>query len=494
MEPLRFYDELYAVSDLHLGGSAGFQVFNQGELLGRLIDHLRRRTPDGRLALVLNGDTIDFLAESEPETRSIYFDPRGAVRKLERIARDPAFAPVFQALRRFVRTPRRELIVTLGNHDLELALPWVRERFLDLLAGGRESARGRIHLAFDGSGFPASVGGRTVLCVHGNEVDTWNVADYETIRRIGCDLTRDRDVEPWTPNAGTKLVVDVMNEVKAEWPFIDLLKPGDEGAVPILLALDPGQAGKIKRVLRVAARLTWDQIRVSTGLLSADEAPAEEPEADPDAALEATLRRTFGRADSFDKDADDLLERMEDRLKSEVDPMTLVSGDRREEYLGYFGAALNLIRGRPTPEVLREALSGLKEDPSFDLDHKDDTFQRLDELIGPDVDYVVTGHTHLERDLTRRGGGHYFNSGTWIRLIRLEEEVLSDQERFDEVCKVLKKGSMEALDAELVLLRPTVVSIRAEANAVVAGLERVQEDTGGGVELVPVKAQVGEGP
>ncbi len=484
MEPLRVYDELYAVSDLHLGGSPGFQVFNQGELLARLIDHLRQRSPKRRLAVVLNGDTIDFLAEPEPT----YFDPRGAVRKLERIARDPAFKPVFQALRRFIRTPRRELVVTLGNHDLELALPWVRERFVDLLAGGRESARGRIHLAFEGAGFPASVGGKRVLCVHGNEVDTWNVADHETIRRIGCDLTRDREVEPWTPNAGTKMVIDVMNQIKAEWPFIDLLKPEAEGAVPILLALDPEQASKIKRVFGVAARLTWDQIRVKAGFLAADEAPAEAPESDPDAALETTLRRTFGHADSFARDADDLLERAEVRLKRDVEPMTLVSGDQREEYLGYFGAALNWIRGRPTPEVLREALSGLEEDRSFDLGAQDDTFRRLEELIGPEVDYVVAGHTHLERDLTRQGGGRYFNSGTWIRLMRLEEEVLSDQERFNEVCEVLERQSMEALDAELVLLRPTVVAIRAQANAVGAGLERVREAAGGGVELVPVKA------
>jgi len=485
MEPLHSYDELYSVSDLHLGGSTGFQVFNQGELLGRLIDHLRQRSPKRRLALVLNGDTIDFLAESG----ATYFDPLGAMRKLERIAGDPAFAPVFQALRQFVRTPRRELVITLGNHDLELALPWVRERFLDLLSGGRESARGRIHLAFDGSGFLASVGGKKVLCVHGNEVDTWNVADHETIRRIGCNLTRDQQVEPWTPNAGTKLVIDVMNQIKTEWPFIDLLKPEIEGAVPILMALDPDQVGKIKQVFRVAARLTWDEIRVRAGFLSADEVPAEAREADPDAALEATLRRTFGRAESFAQDADDLLERVEDRLKGGVEPMALVSGDQEEEYLGYFGAALNWIRGRPTSEVVREALSGLKEDRSFDLDDPDDTFRRLEELIGPEIDYILTGHTHLERDLPRQGGGRYFNSGTWIRLIRLEEEVLSDPQRFDRYFEVLKKGSMEALDEELVLLNPTVVAIRRQENAVVAGLERARPDAGGGVELVPVKAQ-----
>ena len=32
----------------------------------------------------------------------------------------------------------------------------------------------------------------------------------------------------------------------------------------------------------------------------------------------------------------------------------------------------------------------------------------------------MTGHTHLERVLARSGGrGAYFNSGTWVPLIRL---------------------------------------------------------------------------
>ena len=46
-------------------------------------------------------------------------------------------APVWKALKKFVRTKDRRLIITLGNHDLELALPWVREHLLGLIAGGR---------------------------------------------------------------------------------------------------------------------------------------------------------------------------------------------------------------------------------------------------------------------------------------------------------------------------------------------------------------------
>jgi len=51
------YDELHVVSDLHLGGEPGFQIFDQGEELAALIDLLRLRPSERRVALVLNGDT-----------------------------------------------------------------------------------------------------------------------------------------------------------------------------------------------------------------------------------------------------------------------------------------------------------------------------------------------------------------------------------------------------------------------------------------------------
>src|SRR6185295_14533069 len=94
------FDELYVVSDLHLGGKAGFQIFDQGVLLGEFISWLAKQSPDRSIALVLNGDVVDFLAE-EP---GAYLDPVGAIEKLERIfVKDAAFSPVAKALAKFVR-------------------------------------------------------------------------------------------------------------------------------------------------------------------------------------------------------------------------------------------------------------------------------------------------------------------------------------------------------------------------------------------------------
>src|SRR5438105_1513384 len=124
-------DELYSVSDLHLGGPPGGQIFNQGARLGALIDYLQKRPKGRQVALVLNGDVCDFLAEEG----AAYLSPDRAVAMLEHIFRDPAFAPVWQALARYVRTPGRLLVIALGNHDVELALPNVQARLMQELCG-----------------------------------------------------------------------------------------------------------------------------------------------------------------------------------------------------------------------------------------------------------------------------------------------------------------------------------------------------------------------
>ena len=55
----KFY-ELYVISDLHLGGTKGFQIFKAGVDLEKFIDYLRELTPGKEIALLINGDLVDF--------------------------------------------------------------------------------------------------------------------------------------------------------------------------------------------------------------------------------------------------------------------------------------------------------------------------------------------------------------------------------------------------------------------------------------------------
>ena len=459
-------DELQVVSDLHLGGPAGFQIFASGPELAWLADSVRLSPAKGLAALLINGDFIDFLAE-EPARA---FDPDGAAAKLTRLMADAAFKPAFDALTRLLATPNRLLIVNLGNHDLELALPWVRARLVAALCGQDTAARARLLLVTDGTGVLAQVGRATVLCQHGNEIDAWNVTDHERLRRIARDGQYGKPTEPWSPNAGSQLVVEVMNQVKAAYPFVDLLKPETQAVVPILAALNPALLKRMHELGAVAARTATDLVRMRTGFLGADD------EAGRGTATTTTPPPPW-RSPAPGASAQALMDQAEQAFQAGVTPISLVRATQAEQ-LGAWSAAWDWLRGQPRHEVLREALEFLDQDRSFDPTAPDDTFRQFDARVAPEIDLLLTGHTHLARSLKRtRGSGHYFNSGTWARLMRVAPEVRRDKDRFRQLFELLGKARMADLDAQpgLVTRPNTVVAVWTDAQgASHAELRQVQ--------------------
>ncbi|WP_240975160.1 metallophosphoesterase family protein [Paraburkholderia aromaticivorans] len=444
LNPVHSVDQLYVISDLHLGGTPGFQIFGSAGELAWLINDLATRDPEREIALVINGDFIDFLAEPN----ATYFDPEGAVAKLERIAlQDPMFRPVFDAFPVFLQQNRRPLIVNLGNHDLELALPWVRERLTQILTKDAPSSSGahaRLHFVFDGSGVQCDVGGQSVLCVHGNEVDRWNPADFEKIRQIGRDKQLRRPVEPWVPNAGSRMVIDVMNPIKRKYPFVDLLKPEAEGVVPTLAACAPEAMRDFNSAIRLAnvgrAR-AWAGIYKPGGMLGAEELAAGDP-VQPVPVSGGLLNPVELPASRQECDGRAMLAVADALVRHGVDPLAFVANEQ-DKRLDMVSALIKWSRDAPTSEVLREALEKLDKDRSFDIAERDETSTLLDKEIGPDIDIIVAGHTHLARALRRRNGnGRYFNSGTWARLIRIDPETRSDPQKFAEVFDVLKGGDI----------------------------------------------------
>lgn len=484
MSSISEFDELYIVSDLHLGGyPADKQIFKQSAEFEVLIAELFGRPKKKQVGLVLNGDVVDFLAVPEPD----YFDPLGAVGKLDDIARDASFLPVFDALRNYLKVPNRHLIITLGNHDLELALPRVREFLLQTLAQGSSEARARISLAFDREGFRCKVGKANVVCVHGNDVDTWNKTDFARLEQVSLDPASGQG---WIPNAGSQLVIDVINDVKNEHPYVDLLKPLGSGVLPTLLVMEPRLMGKIGNALPAVGRLTWDSLRQRWGFLGEGESRGNGQRAREAAAARAltnmlggtlsssnALPRSFTRPLRSNREVDGLLLEMERNYRRGVRPLELLPGDLGPEYLGIMGALWNLVRLRGKPEVLREALENLENDRSFDIVAQDDAFHEYQKQTSSDVHFLVTGHTHLERALRLEEDQerYYYNSGTWVRLIQFTKDVLGSESEFERIYNALDAGTMEALDQEegLILSRPTVVAIWAEENGTHAELERV---------------------
>jgi UDP-2,3-diacylglucosamine pyrophosphatase LpxH len=467
MIPLASFDQISVISDLHLGGPPNRQIFRQGQLLADFIDYLRSEE-SGNSALVINGDMVDFLAHDEAR----YFDPEGAVEKLDSIIADDAFSPVWRSLTEFVKSPKRWLAITLGNHDLELALPWVRDRLLHVLSGGDPVARARILLSFDGAGFACTVGGSRVLCLHGNEVDAWNVTDYEALRRIVCDLVQGRYAAEWTPNAGSKLVIDVMNKIKSRHAFVDLLKPEKEAAVRILVVLRPEYIPALRQIAAIASRRVWDGARRAMNLLS--EAPTPEERAEEDA-----LARIVGRAPYVERDVDALMNDAETQFKSDRDPLEMVY-DRQGEQLGWWSALASAARGREDYEIAWAAIKELASDETFEIRRTDEDFDRIDKLAGSNFNIVVAGHTHLARAIGRASGGMYYNCGTWASLMRLRPEQLASPETFKPVYDILKAAQTidELEKVKVAFRRPTVVTIRAVNGKVEPSINTVTRKDG----------------
>ena len=505
-------DELYVVSDIHMGGrkdgEEDFQIFNRGPRLGAFIRHVAEQRPDGEVAIVLNGDVIDSLAEEEVASY-VALDAHTAIQMMDHLYADPSFKPVWDALASFVRTPRRHLVFVVGNHDIELALPVVEDSIRRHLAGDSSDAWSRIHFASHGGGFGCRVGHARVFCCHGNEIDRWNWVDYSALGQLANAINAGRSVPPsrWKPNAGTKLVIDVMNHVKRRYPFVDLLKPEIAAVASVLMTLDRDLVKKVDlssvlpiwRGWRRGGKVT-DEI---LGAYAADIFSGAPEDATPDAVAdsllgtslrEAVRRRGAGPGMSEDElllDAARALRAQAGETASEDEPETLGAWDMVAGWVGLV----------PKEEGLRRALKDwLEDDKGFVVhDPDDDLYKSMEERIGDSVDFVVTGHTHKPRAMSYESGVHYFNCGTWIRRLHLTQQVLNDENAFKEkLWRVLRAGRMSALDTaripgpdgrEVPLLfdRTNAVRIVTDGQQVVGDLLRVTDGGSGGVNLEPEK-------
>jgi hypothetical protein len=154
-------------------------------------------------------------------------------------------------------------------------------------------------------------------------------------------------------------------------------------------------------------------------------------------------------------------------------------------------------------EALRESLRDwLGKDTTFDLSTRDGTFNAIVDRVGPGIDFIVTGHTHLARSIPYAPGRHYFNCGTWIRLLRLTPQVLDDANSFKErFYDVLAKGMMDAIDdasipgpngttVQLVLDRTNAVQISRNGSDVTGALLRVVD--GRGKNTVNLQREMGD--
>jgi hypothetical protein len=153
---------LVFLSDCHIGGDPGRDIFETPQDLAALFDELNAHV--GPVELVLAGDFFDFL-------RIALVSP-GQNRAGLTIAR-PEYTALFAALRRLRGGPNRTIIYMPGNHDAEV---WwnqaIRAELLD---------QEFVHeFALSYVAAFASAQGQLIYCEHGNQFDSTNtIQNYD---------------------------------------------------------------------------------------------------------------------------------------------------------------------------------------------------------------------------------------------------------------------------------------------------------------------------
>jgi UDP-2,3-diacylglucosamine pyrophosphatase LpxH len=456
--------QVFVISDLHIGGvyphsddpqERGFRINTQVPQLTAFVTALADKQPgEPAIELVINGDFVDFLAESDSSSagwQPFVQDPQAAARKLEAIVeRDRA---LFAALGRLLSRGHR-LTVTLGNHDIELALPTVRKRLMELM--GVEGHH-QFHFVYDGEAYVIG----DVLIEHGNRYDMFNVVDHDALRRFRSLLSRNQAVpaeQQFNPPTGSHIVASIMNPVKTSYPFIDLLKPETGAAMPILLALEPGARSQLGRLALMVNRAR--KHRLSSAAM---------PGFGGDIRAEGDTGGSFGQdIGSFDDgfgddaavshgdfgDSGDYGNRGDDALAALV---AEAMGDDAEEFLREFdppasvgedisaadffdrsmGLASLLLAPsggdveRRLPSLLK-ALRAVQGDKSFDraIETASEYLDAAQALARGGFRCVVFGHTHLAKRVLLEDDALYINTGTWADVMRFPMEILtgSDQE------------------------------------------------------------------
>lgn len=423
---------LVVISDLHIGGtypeegsesSRGFRLCTHVDALIAFIQSLPKSSRDNATELVINGDFVDFLAEpadaasdeSNANWQPFIPSPQQAVDVFRRIAcRDAA---LFDALRVFLRGGGR-LTLLLGNHDVELSLPEVRRELESVLdASGRDLA-----FVYDGEAY--CVG--PVLIEHGNRYDPWNVVDHDALRRLrSAQSRRESPDAEFTPPAGSHLVAGVMNHIKKDYPFVDLLKPENEVVLPILLALAPEYRRHVFAAARLAAKAKLRRYGVTVQRATLGDAGFSGGAAgDGRAVVETAIANALPT-----EDADPFIR----QVLGDATDVTLLDGDiadgmtTRASVWGWM-RLLTVPSAQPLSErlpALRLALQAARK--SFDFCRDREVASYLDaaqKISDAGARVVIFGHTHLAKSIPLARGGLYINTGTWADLIRFPIDLL----------------------------------------------------------------------
>lgn len=485
------HERVFVISDLHLGGASGegkdpgFQMCTaKGRV--RLCEFIRwaasHRTSERGVHLVVAGDIVDFLAEEDPGSphgfRAFTANDADAQRKLVRILERTD--EVWQTLRQFCESGAR-LTLMIGNHDVELGLPAPRRELLSRLSSPN------VEFLHDGEAL--SLG--PVLIDHGNRADSWNQIDHDTVRELRSEISRGEPSERTLETPGSELVVRVMNGLKKEYGFVDLLKPETSAVLPLLAVLEPASYERI----RDCARL------VANSLGNKTDATGKPRDSRKIAGQDGTEASETPRASGIvSPDREEQAKESLADLDIARELATAPSSGRDTRQIGGVDSALgwaDIWRASGASDratQLRRLRRGLRrltrDDISFNVNREEEKYLRpARAAIKRGFRVVLFGHTHLVKRAIWPGRGVYLNTGTWADLIQLpalDAEDAAAVKQFEQFAEDLACNRLTAWRRQ----RPTFAQIdRGEGEQVNADVFELGEN---GVVRVPDSEQGAE--
>jgi UDP-2,3-diacylglucosamine pyrophosphatase LpxH len=419
-------DDVLIISDLHLAAERGKGLFRADAELAEFLNWVCRET-DGGL-LLLNGDILDYLIVEKGVAPAEAFDLTTAQ---PRTADLITFHPeVFDALAEIVGSTRHQVVMVSGNHDPELSIPEVQQTIEARLDSARPGPP--VRWLTLGTAARVLVGPALVIVEHGNDLDPWNIINFDKLGYAVRLLSRGLNAKHgYKPPSGSELVVTHLTDLREDYPWVDLLKPEREAVFPLLRHfMSPMQQLRFMTALK---NWFWS--------------------------LEASAVSKYRAA--FNPPA---------RYRAAGD-----SSPARERFkqwlLNYESGGTRGIVRPGAASLIEELRQASAEDSFFEIGEHNETGDDVRYILEQGADVVVHGHTHSAKAYTL-GPGLYLNSGTWGRLLRLPMSYDSDEvwQQFLDKLKPRKKaaqggGPEHAEEAYESFLRPTFARITRDPSS-----------------------------
>ena len=238
------------------------------------------------------------------------------------------------------------------------------------------------------------------------------------------------------------MVVDVINPIKQDYSFVDLLKPEDAGVLPILAGLGAagiGEAWKGMKLYRQSQSVDYDEEHEPTDETYIAEIPSEE-------------QALYALAEDIEAGGD----------------ATQVSGIDLSGLRSKVTNAVRELRRSGLEKAFESELVQKRHRQAFVVSHEQSTYLTPAKAATKrGFKVVVMGHTHVVKRVPLGDDAVYLNTGAWADLIRVPKAVWSDDKA--NANHVLKQFVDDLEKDEVIRWRrslPTFAKIELDGDAV----------------------------